>query len=369
MSNNLVRVVSAPKISVTVNTTIGEEDVFVGFAPGRTLFVAKSWPTGVDASLCFTDVPAALTAAAALTPPPDVSNPALIVLYPGLYSQPVTLMSNVHLLGCSPKGCSITGAVSYSPGVGVNASQSSLVERVYMSRFGISGAFTIDASGKPLGQGVTVDCRDVDISANLTFHGRATTGGQDFFQTWDGVHGGTAWLFDGAIPSFNNGSQLGASTVTLTNCAFGATFSGCQCFSTLNLVNTPGASGQGNKFANVNVDGTSVFGPIPGSKTGIVTVAAGGSADLRGGEYLAASNLAGSGVIDRNLWRTTVGPTSSGANVVALEPAYLNANYNAHVTQTAGTPTAVTVTNKAAVQLILNDAVGGNTFDITIVKE
>ena len=188
---------------------------------------------------------------------------------------------------------------------------------------------------------------------------------------WDGVCGGSTWSIDGAVPFFNNGVQLGASSVTLSNCPSGAGFVGAIVFSTINLVNTPGAgSGGGNRFAAVNVDGTSVFGPVPGSKmSGVVTVAAGGVADLRGAEYMTASNLAGAGAIDRSVWRTTVGPTSAGANTVTLAPAYVDANYAVALTQTAGTPVIPTVSGKAAGQFVLHDSVGGNTFDVTILKE
>lgn len=335
--------------------------------PGRTLYVAQSWPAGVDPTKCFTDVPSAMAAAAALTPPPDVSNPALIIFYPGLYSQPVTLLSNVHLCGHNARGCTITGAVTYTPGAGVNASQAGLYERVYISDMGISGAFSIDCTGKPIGQGTNVDCRAADISGNVTHKGRALTGGQDIFETWDGAHGGT-WSFDGSTPFFRSGAELTGSSLNLSNCTIGSVFAGCRIFSTLNLVNSI-AEGSGSKFSNVNVDGTSVFGPIPGGKSGIVTVASGGRADIRHAEYFGNANLAGAGAIDRTIWRTPVGPTSAGDNTVSLAPAYIDANYNVLLTQTAGTAASVFVSGKQAGQFTLTDAVGGNTFDVTIIKE
>lgn len=363
--SDLVRVVSGPKIVVTISSTIGNAGA-TG-APGRTLYVATSWPDDSDPAVCFTDPSAALAAAAALTPPPDVTHPSVIIFYPGLYPQPVSLVSNVHLFGHNARGCALTGAVTYTPGVGVNASQSALFERVYISDMGIAGAFSIDATGKPIGQGTNVDCRSADISGNVTHHGRALSGGQDIFETWDGAHSGT-WTFDGSLPFFRSGAELTGPTLSLSNCTFGAVFAGCRIFATTNIVNSA-AEGSGNKFVNVNVDGTSVFGPVPGSKTGVVTVAAGGTADLRCAEYFSASNLQGAGAIDRGVWRTTVGPTSTGSNTVSLAPAYIDANYNVVLTQTGGTPVTALVSGKQAGQFTLTDAIGGNTFDVTIIKE
>jgi hypothetical protein len=365
-------VVKQPKILVQQGgqpTTVVVQDGASGFvAPGRTLFVANSWKPGSDPSTCFTDPTAALVVAAALNPPPDVNNPAAIVFYPGLYDQPLTLVSNVHLCGHSARGCTITGAVTYNPGVGVNASQAALFERVYVSNMGISGPLTIDATGKSSGQQTTFDCRSADISGNVVHRGRASQSIQDVFETWDGVHGGT-WLFDGSVVAFRSGAELNGASLTLTNCTIGGVFAGCRIFAPLTLVNSLHIEGSGSKFVDVNVDETSSFGPIPGGKTGVVTVEAGGSADLRGAEYLTATNLAGAGSIDRSLWRTAFGPTAVGDNTIMLSPAYIDANYNVHITQTAGTPSPITISGKQHDQFTLSDAAGGNTFDITIVKE
>lgn len=368
--SGVCRVVSGPKILVSVSSTVSEI-VEHSFAPGRTLFVATSWPTGADPDVYFTDVPSALAAAAALSPAPDVNNPALIVLHPGIYSAPVTLVSNVHLIGHNVRGCSITGSVTYAPSVGVNAAQAGLFERVYMGFMSITGAVSVDCTAKSaIGVGTTFDCRNVDLSGSLTHRGRALSGGQDTFETWVGVHGGSSWSFDGSVPLFYGGVQLGAPAVTIANCAFGASMLGTRVFGTINLVNTRALTGDGgNKFVNVNVDGTSVFGPVQGSKVGVVSVAAGGIADLRGAEYFTASNLQGAGAIDRSIWRTTFGPTTAGNNTVTLAPAYIDANYNVQLTQTAGTPTSVLVSGKQAGQFTLTDAAGGNTFDVTIIKE
>lgn len=338
-------------------------------APARTLFVAKSWPVGFDASICFTDPQSAMNAAAALSPPPDVNNPAVIIFYPGTYSTPVVLVSNVHLFGHNTRGCALTGAITWTPGAGVNASQAGLFERVYCARMGLSGAINIDCTGKAsMGVGTTFDTRDVDITGSVTALGRALSGGADDFQTWDCINSSGAWLFDGMVPLFNAGTQIGGS-LAIHNGAFGAAFNAAVVFAPVSLVNTPGTSGQGNKFNVVNVDATSVFGPHPGSKVGLVTVASGGSADLRGVEYFANSNLAGAGAIDRSVWRTTFGATAAGNNTVPIAPPYIDANYNVSLTLTAGPGGVIKVTSKAADHFVLNDAAGGNTFDVTLSKE
>lgn len=339
-------------------------------APARTFFVATDWPEGADPANQFTTVQAAMNAAQALVPAVDVNHPAVILLFPGLYPDPVVWMSNVHIHGFSTRGTSITGAISWSAGVGVNAGQAGLFERVYFARMGVSGNLTIDTTGKPLGQGTTFDLRDVDLTpGTVSAHGRAAAGGQDVFQTWDMINSSGVWSFDGYEPLFNAGTQLGASPLTIANGAFGAAFNAAVCFSPVNLVNTPGTSGQGNKFNVVNVDATSVFGPHPGSKCGLVTVAGGGTADLRNVEYFNNANLAGAGAIDRSVWRRTFGPSAMGDNTVSIAPAYIDANYNVQLTLTAGPGGVVKVTTKAADHFVLNDAAGGNTFDVTITKE
>lgn len=339
-------------------------------APGRTLFLALSWPDGADPAIYFTDPAAAMAAAAALSPAPDVNHPAVVIVYPGVYAQPFSLVSNVHLFGHNVRGCSFTGAVTWQAGVGVNAGQASLFERVYIGRCSISGLLTLDTTGKPLGQGTTFDTRDVDLSGNITAHGRAASGGQDVFQCWSGIMGGTTWSFDGYEPLFEAGVQLGAGAINISNGAFGAAFNAAVCFSPVNLVNTPGTSGQGNKFANVTVDATSVFGPHCGSKCGVVTVASGGSADLRGCEYFTNSNLAGAGVIDRSIWQTSITGTSPGDNVITIAPPLPDGNYIVVVTRTdaAGTAENVSVNTKAGGSFKLNDPLGGHNFDLAVLR-
>lgn len=333
---------------------------------GRTLYVAQSWPAGADPARYFTDPAAALVQAATMSPLP--TDAIVVEVHPGFYPQNLTLVSNVHLFGMSLRGTEFSGAVTWLAGQGVNVGSASLTERIYCSRVRFTGAVTIDATGKPSGVGIcTFDCRDADLRGNLSFTGRNE--GADFFQTWDGVHGGSAWALTGIVPTIAHGVTLSAAVV-FTDCGSGGSLSGVVAFGAVSLVRSPGFDAFGSNFlAGINVDAASSFRACGSALNGVVTVAAGGSADLRSSQYMSVANLAGAGSIERTVWRTTAGPSSIGANVVTLAPPYADANYSVQLTKVSGSGGEILVTGKQPGQFTISDSAGGNTFDICILKE
>lgn len=334
------------------------------FSPARTLFVAQSWPLDADAARYFTDPSLALAAAAALTP--QATNPVVILFYPGFYPQPLTLVSNVHLFGYSLRGTELSGALTWAAGVGVNVPQIGASERIYSSRIRFTGPLTINTTAKTAST-ATFDARDCDIRGNVAWTGRGAS--NDFFQTWDGVHGGTTWTFDGVVCSFDAGCTL-AATINVTNSPSGANFKSLFAFGPVNFIDTQGSTMLGAlMLAAVNVDADSSLQAYGSAIQGVLTVQLGGSADIRNSEYMSAANLAGAGAIDRTLWRTSIDPTVAGVNVITLSPPYLDSNYQVCVTQKNGTPAPVLVQNRQANQFELVDAAGGNAFELCIVKE
>lgn len=329
--------------------------------PARTFFVASSWLVTSDPARQFTDPQAALTAAAALLPTQDA--PVVIIIYPGVYTQNLTLVSNVHLFGFTTNGTRLTGTVTWTAGAGVNAPQAAIRERIYMRGLRFEGAWSIDATAKTASFAELVQ-RAVNVLADFTYLGRALTGGQDFLVMSDGVNTGTTWLLKGIVPNLYGGCSLGAASITLQDCLFGSTLEGIATFNPLNLVNSPGTSGNGNAFADINVDATSAL-ITAGSNMGTLTVAAGGMADVRKSTYTA---LAGLGSINRDTILLSAGPTAIGANAIAIAPPLMDATYNAILTLVAGALalTGVTVTAKTAAGFTLTDPAGGHTFDVTI---
>jgi hypothetical protein len=100
-----------------------------------------------------------------------------------------------------------------------------------------------------------------------------------------------------------------------------------------------------------------------------LTVAAGGAADVRGSNYGGNANLLGAGTINRTTWISSVGPTVVGANAVVLNPPYPDANYNVNLQLTAGAGAFATITGKTGAGFTINDSVGGNTFDYTVIHD
>ncbi len=333
--------------------------------PARTLFVALSWPAGVDPTVYFTTIAAALVQAATLSP--TAASPVSIIIYPGTYSDPLTLVSNVSLTSTGRRTCIITGPITWTAGAGVNAPQAADREEVDMVLIAVLAPVSIDTTAKTGGSLSTLDARDSAFRDGVTFTGRDDT--TDYFQVWNAVTLGAVMSFDSV-----NMNIFSSSTDALTctgNCAvdvratevFGAvSISGTS----IGAIEASQLNGPVAINAGVTIDFTgSRFQP-----GAVLTVAAGGSADIRMAEYDSNANLAGAGTINRSIWRTTFGPTAVGPNTVPIAPPLSDGAYNACLTQTGGPigfPPIVTA--KTGSGFTLTDSVAGRTFDVSIVKE
>lgn len=72
--------------------------------PNRQLFVnIAGWSFGADPSKFFTSISAAIAVANALVPAPDVANPVLITINPGIYAESFTLSRPGIVLSANPQ--------------------------------------------------------------------------------------------------------------------------------------------------------------------------------------------------------------------------------------------------------------------------
>lgn len=332
----------------------------VSYRPGRTLFVAKSWPVGVDATVYFTTVSAALAQAASMTP--LSTDPIAVVVYPGTYSESLTFVSNVNLLGLLDQTVFISGTHVWNAGAGVNAGQAATFEVVALANISLSTTLAVNTTAKSSSSAQLIaNCSSVRA---LTFTGRTTS---DFVQLYNHSAGPGAWSISTCSVLISE-STMNGSSFSMTTCP-GAVFRDVQCTKNLTLVGTALTMLGGSQSGSVAVDATSTLAMPGGQLTGVCTVASGGLVDLIGTSWSDSTKIAGAGATDRSPVRLTKASTSVGANAIAISPPLLDANYHVAVTQTAGAAALVTVTAKTASGFTLNDAVGGNSFDLTVLKE
>jgi hypothetical protein len=336
----------------------------VKFNPARTLFVAESWPTGADPTVYFTSIAAAYAASVALNP--TAANPVEILVYPGTYPDPITVVSNVHLVGTGQqRAVVVTGAVTWTPSAGVNLPQAGTEEDLNVAFFTFTGPWLVDSTAAPGGTASFV-FRGV-ILRGLTYNADASL--NDAALIFASV------LMGGAPYTFNNIGEMNFLASRTRALAFtGGTFfniAGGTELGPVTLSDTASGTISGiTDFGPVNV-GTGCSVTIAGCNiTSPVTVAAGGSADVRGSNFNGDANLVGPGTINRTTLTTSFGPTAVGANPVVFAVSYPDGTYNVNLQLTAGPGSAgVTVTAKTGVGFTINDPVGGNTFDVIVIHD
>jgi hypothetical protein len=338
------------------------------FAPDRALFVAQSWPVGVDPSIYFTTIAAALAQAATMTP--TDADPILISIYPGIYSDALALVSNVHLFGFTKRCVQITGAVTWTPGTGVNAPQNGNDEYLNLEFLQFLAPITIDSTTKNGAFQSRLRCLDIDIADGIACSSRISN--VDNVAILDSkiatpTGGPSLASFDNTVANLLNGTY---TTIALTGTAT-IEIDGNQIFDAVTIdTNTSNRIGAAQIFGTVGISGTaqvdftgSWFAP-----GAVLTVAAGCKADVRMAEYNGNTNLAGAGKIDRTVWRTSFGPTGAGNNIVPISPPLWDANYGVSIELTAA-GAYPPVSAKTNASFTINDPVGGNTYNFTITKE
>jgi hypothetical protein len=335
------------------------------FEPARTLFVATAWPADVDPAVYFTTIPAAIAQASALVPAPSQANPVGIIIYPGVYPQNIVMPSSgVGLMGANgtfPQ-VQITGTVTWTP-------TGNVTEVAWFYFLRIANTITVDTTGKTGGQ--TSMHLTSCFTDRVLYTGRSAAGAtRDLFQSIGSIGGPppNPWTFSSAEivwtggrldgMTFNGACQfaiVGAETVPTGTIPWNV--NGTSTGSAIGCVLT----------APWNI-GDSAFCAFAGSYlTQPLTVAVGASADVRGANYNGNANLVGPGPINRTTHTQSFGPTVAGANAVAFAVPFPDGAYNVSLQLTAGPGNAaVTVTGKTGAGFTINDAVGGNTYDVIV---
>jgi hypothetical protein len=347
------------------------------FPPARTLFVAKSWSPGADPSVFFTTIPAALAQAATMTP--VSSDPVAVIIFPGTYTENIEQIPSWVFLssaGTDQNAVTISGTVTWTP----TGAEFEVVQLYFLH----IGATTVTTTEKTGGQttfilhGCFVD--------SLTVNGRAASGG-----TRDLVF---------AAASVPGPGTNAVTSVTINSCLFewvggrvgGMTFNsprGDCLFRIIGSTSVPGpiavpwsvngtSTGicNGSNFrtrwtlndtASVVFAGCSFSDPPPPVGPPALEVAAGATADIRSSE---CSSFNGPGAINRRSLTTHFGPTTPGANAVTFAVPFPDGTYNVLLQLTAGPGNAaVTTSGKKGTDFTINDAVGGNTYDVTVVHD
>lgn len=330
--------------------------------PARTLFVSTAWPAGANPLVYFTTISAALTQAAALSPSPTAV--VDIIVYPGIYAAPLTLVSNVEISAAAHLGAIITGAITWNVGVGVNAPQTSVQEFIALGGLVIRGGITMDATGKTASFDVLEidDCQVSILPVSITGRGTAL----DFIQAVGSTFlGGASITVTNAELRFGPASigdltATGASSAVMSSGeVFGtSTFSGGAdgFYQSISVIGAVTATGAGSSFSG---RGSTFFGGV--------TATLGATADIRTSEYFSTAALTG-GPIDRSLHTFSFGPVVAGANAVGFGVSFLDAVYNAQVILIGGAGAAFGVSAKTASGFTLHSDSNEASVDITINK-
>lgn len=353
--------------------------------PWRVLWVG-AWPAGADPSIYFRSITDAITQAATMNP--TSTNQVSIVIFPGIYTEDLTLLSNVNYVGLPAATLAtvmLNGSVTWTPGVGLNQPQAADTEQINWNSIDQSlnnqNKFTFDSTGKTAGSAQFFSAHSAFEIVSFTGRGNPQTGDNDnsFF------YAGTFFLGPGPVTFTNmQGAVTPAAGVEIECVRFrGLNLAGstiCRIQSGENVVPKQATSIALTETAQCFAQGVNFQNPITVASgcsfvadgcvlNNTLTVAAGGTADIRATNFVSNANLLGAGTIDRSEWLGVAGPTVAGVPlVVPLTPNFPDNVYNVSLQLTAGPGNAgTTVTAKLGDSFTITDAVGGNTFDYTLI--
>jgi hypothetical protein len=356
----------------------------VSFKPGRMLYVAQSWPAAVDPAVFFTTISAALTQAAALTP--TEPNKVCIRVYPGSYTEALTLVSNVAMIAEAPGDgvVEINGNISWTAGSGVNAGQAASTEVVVFDGFlqNSGFTFTINTSAK-IGNSLSLFYSHGSHfrAMNCTGQGTASTSGDEwFFYNANFLSTNTNTFKDVGTPTSGIGVEFVGCRMRSTQVqgttvlrASGGTTSGATTIAlTTTTAGNPTMIMSG--VSRVNLVTAAASCTFISNSIHVAALSGAGTFDLRGANYGGNAHISGiTGTCDRSNWTGTTASTSTGNNTISISPPYPNTtDMKVMATQDTGTATAFTVPSAsyAVNQFVLNDpSAGGNTFSYVITKD
>jgi hypothetical protein len=318
------------------------------FIPERTLFVAQSWPAGSDPLVFFTTISAALVQAATLSP--TAANPIEILVYPGTYSDALSLAGNVHLVGAGQqRSVIISGPVTWAP------TTPGTQENLNLAFLTFTGSFTIDTTGKLTGAAQPVG-RGLIFSGGFNFQGSPTAAGVLWIAcvfvsatTFNNVSVSFLACLVNAVADFTGSTSIRYDGIMAVAPVFSDTSSG-----QLSVPTIPGVTNNSTGIVTIS-------GAISGSLAGT------GPIDVRGSNYGGNGNLAGPGTINRTTFTESAGPTTGVALSVLFAVPYPDNLYNVSLQLTAGPgDPAAKVIGKAFNGFMINTTVAGNTYEFIV---
>lgn len=328
--------------------------------PARSVFVSQAWPANADPSVFFTSIGAALTQAATLAPVQTAQ--VLVKVFPGVYVEDVTIPSWVILVGDNQNATVIDGTLTWTP----TAAGGEAINIVGMR---VDVGLVVDTTGKPSG-GSTINATNCNF-ADVNHLGRTAVGGnRDLFYLGLCNFGGGAFVCENVllevIACRHRGFTLnGACRYTVSGgnpIPQGAAIP-------WDINGTSTGVAVGTSFISEWNFAAGTSGVFAGCQsTANVNIAAGATVDARAANL--DGLLVGPGAANRTAETFSFGPTVPGPNLVAFAVPFADAAYNVSLQLTAGPGNAAaTVTAKTASGFTLTDAVGVNTFDITVVHD
>jgi hypothetical protein len=350
---------------------------------GRALRVGTDWPDTAPEGSYFTSIQDAIDAAEALSP--TAAAPVAVYIAPGTYTEDLTLMSDVHLIGVPGQFMTrIDGIVTYTPGAGVNAAKTDTTEGVNLAFLYFTNgakAFTFDGTGKNT-SGAQMILTECTLTNFVSTNAHITSGSDNIF-VYNGNWITGTYTFTNLATSPPGLDIVGTRVRGLT--AAGTTVArlqGCgqvaNGAASLTVSDTAQMHCHAMNLLNaVNVTSSAAIGfTAHGCKlTGTLTVTgASAVADIRGSNYGSAALLvtASGGCINRSIWNGTTSATAVGANPITFSVAYPSGetSYNVGLTLVSGAGNAAaTVTAKTATGFTITDTVGTNVWDYTVFNE
>lgn len=339
-------------------------DIDTIFRANGTIFVSKVWPVtwaGHTVPNYFTTVKEALDEAFAMGV--SNSNRVEIIVFPGTYTEDLTMLSYVSLRG-SNDAAVIVGAMKWTPGVGVNANFSAGIQTLSLSGLSL-GSFSMDmtgAAGSVHGQVTATDCTfssnvgplimgntgsNFMIFRDCTVEGTVNASVSSLVYMYTSTMVGNVAASAGALLAYGTTFE-GNLNIALSDIV---TLTGCLVAGTTSLTNGGLLSARGCDFQGaVDTDGTS-------------------ASDIRMCEW---TSITGAGTVDRSVTKLTATPSGNGANTLTISPPLPDASYGAIFTQTAPTTNRQipVVTSQTGSSLVYNvaDITGGVTFHVILVE-
>jgi hypothetical protein len=370
--------------------TITSPPYFPNVSPQRTLFVSPVWePPGWPAEPnAFGTIAEALAKAVTMTP--VEGNPVAVIIFPGTYNEDIDLKSWVFLSSASThqNAVTINGRVDWFP-TGED--------------FEVVQLYFLNIAGQALSQGLSV-----------------RTGSKGYGKTSFILHGcfidkfvvlGRSAVDPKRDFVFAQGCAPGSNNFLIESCLFewvagrvaGMKFGGDCLFRIIGSTTPPPAAGDwqaygkskgiciGDNFIN---DPDQHAPNVPPKKVGwtlwdtasvefvgcslwALTVFPGATADIRTSECPSLSappdGNGNKGTVNRRSLRLSVPtalPPNAGNNKVTFDVPFPDNDYNVSLQLTDGSSNSdVKVINKTDTDFIIYDKSGGNTYDVTVIRD